>query len=455
MKKLFTICAFAFGLFFNTDAQVLATFENPSNDLLVLDEYHSQNNDLFVVAPSVGDNSAKAGLNTSNKCMLAVNIADADWWGNFAELRLKTPVTITEENRYLKFLAYRSIQPKHFRIAINGDHETSNQVYYGKLGKDAEWQGVVADLGANFMGQELTSIVIVLSCNWSDVRTGWGVATYMFDDFELSSNSLPTGVTEVEDLSDFYLNFEDETKTEKWIKTFDMLNAANSYEILNNPVSSEINSTTKVVRFNKGIEASWWQGIRTEFNGALKISDDYKYLHAMIWVPEEALDSRYAVDVQLCAKDFSGAENNQTEAIWDDMVNEWIDVVMEINKLTHLSELTVRFDVRKDGDEYINSPANTFYVDEIVLNDDPDPRSEVVSSLKTIDELPGIKVYGGNNVVKIYSTQASVVCIYNILGTLVGETSITEPTSIAVANGIHIVKIESAGKQKTVKVLVK
>jgi hypothetical protein len=444
------------------NAQKLASFENPENDLLEIGEKEYMA-EIFVLAPAIADNDVKAGLNTTNRVFKAVNVADADWWGNFGSLKFKTPMLITENNRYLKFLAYRSIQPKEFRITINTggayEHEQDWQAYYGKLSEDGVWQGVVVDLG-NWIGQEITSMVFVFSTNWYDPRTGWGVATYMFDEFELSDNPLPTGVTERIDLSGFNINFENTTVTNEWITQFDMLNEANSYEIVDNPETEGANRTPQAVKFDKSGEASWWQGFRMVFNGALKVSADNKYLHVMVKVPTEvfeeiAADEREYVDVQLCAKDFSGREENYVETIWDDQF-EWMDIVMPLNSLTHVSELTVRFDILKDinTDEWINSPANTFYLDEITINDSPDPRTNIEAGIK-INELPEVRIYSSANGIAVSGLEKGSLKVYSVVGVLVASAEVTGKTAISLPKGLYIAKAESESKTKLVKLIVR
>lgn len=164
----------------------IATFENGDDDMMTVDTTAWYEAKLFSAAPGVYDNPQRNGVNTSRRCAGARNVPDADWWGNFMVLKMKTPVTITEDNRYLTFMAYRSAQPKEMRIGLNGNDEGS-QVWFGRLDNDSTWQTVTVDLGANNMGKTMKSINIVLSCNWSDPRTGWGEADYYFDNFALSS----------------------------------------------------------------------------------------------------------------------------------------------------------------------------------------------------------------------------------------------------------------------------
>lgn len=454
MKKLFTTCAVALGLCSGANAQMLATFEDGfDNQLELTDEWYMQ--ELFIVQPEIGTNDAKEGLNTSDKCFKAVNVADADWWGNFYALKLKQPVTITESNRYLKFLAYRSEQPKLFVVEASegGDFV---EIYRGKLNTDAAWEGVVVDVGSKFMDKEVQKFRIIFSANWDDPRTGWGAVTYMFDDFQLSNDPLPPGETAVSDLSDFNIGFESQDVTDRWVARVDVQNATSSYEVVDNPFTeSAVNSGGKVFRFNKGEDASWWQGPMLQFNQALQVSSDYQYLHVMVYVPESALDGREDVTVQLCAKDFSGKENAESFGIWDDETNEWIDLVMPITNISYIKQVEVRFDLRKDeAGEYIVAPANTFYFDEVTINNDINPRLEIVTGMNN-DLLNVTGIYGGKGSIRIEGIDGSNIKIYNTLGILMNETTLSGEANIPVNNGIYIVEVESGGKRSATKVMVK
>lgn len=452
MKKLFTLCAFALGITASVSAQQLATFEDGADNKLAVDGWWDPVH--FVVGPSIMDNPSKSGLNTSNKCFGAVNVANADWWGNFGPLKLSSPIEITEANRYLKIQVYRSIQPKQMVLYFN---TLDTEIWRGTISEDGKWVGMVFDLGEKYMGQELTDLIVCFSANWDDPRSGWGVGTYAFDNYSLGSDPLPDGVTPITDLSGFNVGFESESVTNQWISKFDMLHESNSYAIVDNPVKDAVNTSDKVAQFNKGAEASWWRGFRTEFNGAFEVSSDYKYLHTMVYVPEAALDGRESVDVQLCAKDFTGAENTEIKAIWDDEVDGWIDVVMDVNKIKYITELTVRFDIRKDAeDNYISSPANTFYLDGIVLNNDPNPREHIGNSLNEVENLADVTITGGDNNIAVLASQTVTVKVYNTMGALISKTtSDAGQTSISASAGVYIVKVESVGGQKIAKVLVK
>lgn len=456
MRKIFTACAFLLGLGLSLSAQKLASFEDGDTDLLIVgDKWYDASR--FIIEPSIDTNSDQSGLNTSKKCFKAVNVADADWWGNFGELKLTTPITITENNRYLKFLAYRSIQPKEFRVAINGDHE--QEVYYGKLSEDGKWQGMVVDLGEKLLGKELTSIVFLYSTNWSDPRTGWGAATYMFDEFELSNDMIPIGEF-VKDPTDFHISFENDTEFNGWVKNVDLLNETNSYEVIDNNLVSDINDSKKIVKFNKGAEASWWQGFRMVYNGILDLTknEGNNFLHVMTYIPTEVFEKsgQMSVDVMLCAKDHTGKEQTQTLEVWDDQDGQWVDLVMQITNIDYLKELTIRFDVQKNGEDWVLAPANTFYFDDIVLNQNSEPRDKVTPSSINSDHLSSFLISGGEQLISIDNVDQQVaVEVYNIAGVLVKKQTISNSIQLPVAAGLYIVKVVSGADSKVQKVLVK
>ena len=192
MKRLFFAIVLAFGMTsgFSVNAQstLLADFENGSTGMLRIGTNYDSS--LFSAVPRVRTNPSKTGINTSDRCITATNVANAGWWKNFLILNLKEPVTITDDNRILSFLAYRCIQPKDMRIGIN-TYEESGQLFQGKLSADGEWERITLDM-LKFSGETLKSIYIILSCNWSDPTSGWNKATYCFDDITLNAvESLP------------------------------------------------------------------------------------------------------------------------------------------------------------------------------------------------------------------------------------------------------------------------
>ena len=475
MRKIFTLfLVLFFCAGFSVKAQMLATFEDDADELVDWGKFPGWHETRFVVGgdPQIAANPDKSGLNKSDKSLFAINVADADWWGNFIEIHFIEPITITESNRYLRYMAYRSIQPKNFRMAFNG-HEDANQIFQGKTPKEGEWVGMVADvlgspwakaLVAGDKDLELKYIKIILSNNWDNPRSGWGVATYMFDDFELSDNPMPPGVT-LKDGNGLSIGFEDQAELNEWLNLIDVQHQGNVCTIVDNPFTgSEVNSGGKVVQYDKSAGANWWQGPRIDFNGVVSVGVDDddpnpRFLHVMVFVPVDVFADGVIekIKIQLCAKDHMGKENNQTFDIWDDQAGEWIDLVMEINKIAYLSEVTVRFDVRRNDDDtaYINAPANTFYFDAIAFDKDPDQRTKIIAGLPKITTGAFADIITLPGAIKVAVTQKANIQIYNMLGATVKSAVSNGTITIPVANGIYIVKVTAGKNEKVTKVLVR
>ena len=213
---LLSILAMFLALTASAQGTLLADFENGGTGRLRIGTDYAAS--LFKVTPKVMTNPDKTGINTSNKCVGATNVANAGWWQNFLVLELKTPVVIKDDNCFLSMLAYRSIQPKDMRIGINGYGDTE-QIFQGKLSQDATWQELTFDLEA-FYGQRLQKIYIILSCNWSDPSSGWGEATYCFDDIRLSGAEPLPDVSVSIDTSKCYQTIQDFGASDCWTTEF-------------------------------------------------------------------------------------------------------------------------------------------------------------------------------------------------------------------------------------------
>jgi len=466
MRKIILLSFLFVGIGLFMNAQTIATFEDLDEDLLYFSDYGTSGDPFwfddgrFVEGgvPQIADNPDKSGINKSDKCLVAINVADADWWGNFTVLGLRNPITITEDNRYLHLSVYRSIQPKEFRIGFN-DREEAGQVFQGKVANDAQWESVVCDLGARFMGEQLEYIHIVLSTNWSDPRTGWGVATYAFDDFALSSSPIPPSVT-LMDGNGLFVGFENQEEIDTWVHELDPLNEENNASIISNPFGSSDIIGNKIVQFDKSANADWWQGYRVDFKGVMPVGEENPtYLHVLAYVPNaifEAEDGLMNVDIQLCAKDHMGNENVDLFSVWDDETDQWHDLVLEITSIEYLKELTVRFDVRKDQDEkWIKSPANTFYLDAIAFDNNPDPR-EITLGLNQQKAEDFALVFASENQINVRTDKTVRVELFDILGKSI-QTSVYDGNAVIPAmKGVYIVKISSTDNIKQIsKVLVK
>jgi hypothetical protein len=440
-------------------AQKLATFEDGGVNHLRVGDYDIDGDpgwyegSVYVEGgqPQIGANPSKSGINTSDKCVFAINVADADWWGNFFVLMLDAPVTVTESNHYLHLQVYRSIQPKDFCIGINDRNEDPGRVFEGKLSADATWENVVVDLTSK-IGTEIQYISFICSTNWSDPRTGWGEAIYAFDNFELTDSPLPPGITLV-DGTGMFIGFENETEIDQWIHEVDLLNPSNAASIIDNPFGAATLIGNKIVKFDKSADASWWQGYRMDFNGLMEVGNGKpNVLHVLTYVPAAvftAEEDLMSIDIQLCAKDHLGNENTQIFTVWDDEVDKWTDLVMEITDIDYLKELTIRYDLRKnENDEHINTPANTYYFDAVAFDNSTEERT-VTTDIKTVNT-SFANAYSIKGKIIVDSATDAKVEVYNFMGQKIRSVSFSGSVRIPVESGVYIVKIVSLNNEQQV-----
>jgi hypothetical protein len=453
-----------FGLTVN--AQTLASFEDGAGDLFALSDYGTSgdpywyDSNLFVEGgtPQVAPNPSVGGINTSAKVLLAVNVPTADWWGNFAVIGGSEGIDITDANRYLHFQIYRQAQPCEFRIVGVTPSQDFIDLYTGKVANDGVWESVVVDLGNAFKDKQIQYFRLILSCNWNDPRAQSDATTYAFDNFALSDSPIPPDVTLV-DGNGLFVGFEDTSELDRWIHEIDVLNPTSSQEIIDNPfTTSTVDAAGKVLQYNKGADASWWQGARFDFNGLMPVGgDNPQYLHVLVYVPGAILEGDMSgIDIQLCAKDHMGKENNQVFIVWDDEVDEWKDLVLEITNIAYLKEVTVRFDQRKEGDDYINSPAFTYYIDAIAFNNDEDPRTEISTGIQKPVSSSFARITHSSDAIKIAVDKEATVAVYDVLGRVVKSVHSIGAIELPVTKGIYIVNITAvSGEKQVTKVLVK
>ena len=416
----------------------------------------------------VADNPVKTGLNTSDKALHMYSLQGHSWWPDFLTMTLTDPITITESNRYLHIYHYRENLNKGFTVYLsaNGDWvedpEKGTRRFDMDLTTAGVWEDVVVDLQWFIDNSTpLEAVNFLVDRNWGGETEA--ATNYYWDEIVLSDSNLPRGINlYTADKIEIDLGNEDSYNT--WVKTLDLQNSENSYEIVDNPFTDQTTAApfNTIMKFNKSENASWWQGgPRFLLTGTLPVENvgSAAYFHAFINIPDMEAGVDYYV-VQLCVKDFSGNEISSEDILkyWSDDAGYWVDMVMDVTSIGYVSEVQVRFDVRRDADDnHINSPAGVFYLDDLVVNDSEEQREMEGSSIaKNLGET-NIKVYPANKQLIVEGNAASVE-VYNLMGSFVGKyAGNTTKTIIPVSqNGIYLVKAIKADHSVSVsKVVIK
>ena len=93
MRKIILLSFLFVGIGLFMNAQTIATFEDLDEDLLYFSDYGTSGDPFWFDdeggVPQIADNPDKSGINKSDKCLVAINVADADWLGKLHCIRTK------------------------------------------------------------------------------------------------------------------------------------------------------------------------------------------------------------------------------------------------------------------------------------------------------------------------------------------------------------------------------
>jgi hypothetical protein len=471
MKKLFTlstIVAFNCSLFAAsvvTTETVLATYEVPMGQEAITETVFCETPPKpFVLFNGVVANAVKdETMNNTNTCYMVKLDANHDWWANFLNFRMTEPITITEDNRYLHILHYRSKLNDTWMVCLNVDWPEDTYRSDGQNTKEGVWEDVVIDMKKLMdAGVPLTKFMFGVSMDWNGPKDNPG-GDYYFDEIVLNNNPLPRGANILAD-TEMSLFVGNTASYTKWVSKLDLQNEENTSEIVDNPFTTEtaVLNSTKIMKFNKSANAAWWQGVNVKFPGIYEVgkAGASSYLHVMVNIPELEAGKDYYV-VQLNAKDFSGKQidSGDSQKYWADDKGKWMDCVMDVTSLGYVSEFTVRFDVRRNElDELISSPAGMFYLDAVAIDNSEGPR--------TVVEAPSAVVQPAANNVKIFASNRNLIIegevasieVYNTLGKLINkQVTIQYRTEMPISQaGIYVVKtISTNGIISNSKLVIK
>jgi hypothetical protein len=406
------------------------------------------------------DNPDATGINQTAKSLYMATTTGVDWWGNFLNFRLETPLTITEDNRYLHFFHWRENLNNGWSISLNAnepleDADKGTLRFDGNNTSTGQWEDIVIDLKYLMdEGIAFEKFMVIVDKDWEGERDN-PATKYYFDEIILSSDPLQRGVDILEGTD--ILNAQDQAQLDALV--FSTQNDANTWEVVDNPFTdSWLNADGKVVKFFKSDQASWWQGFNVSFPGIHVLEYGVKqYMHVLVRTDTTCY-------IQLHAVDNLGKEFTEMFIYpMDEIDGDWFDLVWDLTSVAStVKAFTVRFDVRMDSEEnYINNtPARDFYVDEITIDGIEDPREGTDPSIGVEeDKLGKMHFYAYNRTIFFDMPGAEMAEVYDVLGKRIASRQLDRSAglnSISVPQeGIYILRVKADHTLSTAKVLVK
>jgi len=405
------------------------------------------------------DNPETSGINKTAKSLYMATTKGVDWWGNFLNFRLGTPIVISEDTRYLHMFHFREILNNGWSVSLNvneplADADKGKLRFDGNNSATNKWEDIVIDLKYLIDNSiPLEKMCIIVDKDWDGPRDN-PATQYYFDEIVLNNDPLQRGVTILGGTD--LLNCQDQAQTDAL--AYDTQNATNTYDIIDNPFpNSTVNSEGKVLKFHKSAEASWWQGMKITFPGIHMINyGEKQFLHVLVRTDT-------LCNIQLHVIDNADVEHTEMFVYPKDEIDgDWFDLVWDLSSYTAIKAMTVRFDVRLDATQnWINgTPERDFYMDEVVLDANPDQR-EMISSIGIEPwNKPEISAYEINRTIYFSLPDASRADLYDLSGRSISTTTLRGGTQLnaisAPGNGIYILKVgTNNGKVSAVRIYVK
>ncbi|GHV09863.1 hypothetical protein FACS1894162_1510 [Bacteroidia bacterium] len=386
-------------------------------------------------------NSDAAGINNSDKCLMTTTTgSDIDRWGLWVTIKLTTPVTITQENRYFKMMVKRS--PNQTNMGL---HQKEQEGYYfgqTKPAKAGVWSDLVFDLfretpSETLENKEVQTFLVCLG-TWDGTEAG----ICMMDNIVLSDNSKPRGANEI--AAGLLLNFDNANLTAANFAGFEVQSASASATITNNPKVSAINPSLKSLVYNKPANTIWWHALQSKVNGIVAVEYPNIYLHLMMHIPD-------ASPATVIVSSPSG--KGITEAVYPFDGEDWQDYVFDVSSLDYIHEIMFRFN--QTTEENWENPSGQYYVDDFVLNSDSEARTAISAGIKNIaiGDKPVISVRKGE--VTVNAAQLKTVNIYSVNGLLVKQLSaIGDQVNFLLGKGFYVLQTESQTGNRAVQKLV-
>lgn len=381
---------------------------------------------------SIIDNPDMTDLNPSEKVLYIKNVSEGgEWWGglniNF------TPVAINEENRYIHIMMKTELGAAEFDFITNEENE--NEYWAGNFTPaSTDWIDYVYDLKSfnnhNISGKNLAGFRIIVN-----IASNFDKITYI-DEIVINNDPLPRSpvIRNAAVLADF----EDEGISPA---SGDEGGGTSEISVVDNPDKSGLNKTNKVLYAKTAtVSGEWWAGLQIQFDIPVYINDDTRYIHIMLKSDMPKLEFDFRTTNDNWGGGFTPS-NTWTEYVID--LQEFNSINLKDNILTGLRIVT-----------FPNEAAareKNIYIDEIVINDNPTPRTDPGAGAGTDNTIETTgAIYSIDGGIAINGI-AGDVYVYNLQGSLIYQAVSTGELTINLKQGLYIV---SANNQNQ-KVLVK
>jgi len=430
--KIFTLCSALFLLIGIVEAQtVIATFEEGQSPLGTI-VGSAANQTAFDMST---DNPDKTGLNTSDKCLyILTKQGDGipGWFGNNITITFDTPINITADNQYLHILHLKERILHNWMVYGIDGSDTQIEIARGDCPEANKWFDIVVNVKSKM--NVIKKIIIVLDGNWAGVENRFYEATkFYYDEIVLDNNPLPRGADVISRAN--LLNFENSGVTDATVN-YTVHDAAYYYNVnYDNTDQAGLNSSEKCAMFKGDSKkpTAWWHGFEFAFKNPVD-ARGYNYLHVLM---KKSVTESPNVQISLVNLD-----GTQSAALMNaPLTTEWVDYVVAI-PATHdfFNKIFLKFNAASADTEC--------YADEILLSNDPNPRTTLLTQLNNLENNKVITIL--DRQIQINTDRLSDIRIFNANGQLLESRYTTAHTFVVPQPGLYFIHMNG----KSEKVLV-
>lgn len=292
-----------------------------------------------------------------------------------------------------------------------------------------QWQDIVFEVNGGSSGRNVIQINFLADLGFNNNPAGRILNNTdkfaYIDEIVVNTNPLPRGTNYL--VANNLWDFEPGTTANiGGVTTYADGNNPVTYPTTN-PLKNPLNNTDNCGQRVAAATTNWWTGFEYSFSSPVQIDANHKYLHALVMVPQAG--QKVVFDVKV----------GSTKVISDYVAtiptaNEWHDVVLNVSSYPFISGGAIKCG-HWDG-----TAAGNYYVDELYLDDNQNPRVGVTTSLNGLKNARMIFAQG--NKIVIEPNDVTTANIFDISGRLISETVVVGRTEIKVSNpGVYIVNI--------------
>ena len=305
-------------------------------------------------------NPASDAVNSSAKCYQVIKVSpDPIWTG--LQLSLGYFSTINSSNQYLHVMVYKTVASQiGFQYSFGNGTQSTASWDNSQTSIINQWTDYVYQIPIGTVFKQLNVEILA--------ATG----TFYMDNMELNSSPTPRGgVTYMTDnnLCDFESDIASSTTIRDVANMAVDANNIVSYPVTN-PFNTAANTTAnagKRTRAGLANGVNWYTGISFSLMKPMLIDASHKYLHVLVSAP---------ADGQVVNFGFKQGANLLTDVPKTvTKANIWQDMVVDLSAMAFISDVFVKCGAAGA------TAAGDYYFDEIKINGDPTPSSDVVVSL--------------------------------------------------------------------------